>query len=160
MTHIKLHFQISLRIPSRLNTKQSMPRDIIKKENRISCSIISNSLQPHGLWSARFLCPWNSPGKNAGEGCHFLLQEIVWTRDQTQVSCTAGRFFTIWATRKTPDIVYSDSKKFREKDHLERRQPNKIQNMVYRENKDKNYIGLLSTNHASKKRVVWKYLKY
>ena len=160
MTYIKLHFQISLRIPSRLNTKQSMPRDIIKKENRISCSIISNSLQPHGLWSARFLCPWNSPGKNTGEGCRFLLQEIMWTRDQTQVSRTAGRFFTIWATRKTPDIVYSDSKKFREKDHLERRQPNKIQNMVYRENKDKNYIGLLSTNHTSKKRVVWKYLKY
>ena len=24
-----------------------------------------------------------------------------WPRDQTQVSCTAGRFFTIWATRET-----------------------------------------------------------
>ena len=21
-----------------------------------------------------FLCPWDSPGKNTGEGCHFLLQ--------------------------------------------------------------------------------------
>ena len=24
----------------------------------------------------RFLCPWNSPGKNIGVGCHFLLQGI------------------------------------------------------------------------------------
>ena len=29
-------------------------------------------------------------------GCHFLL------RDQTQISCTTGRFFTIWATREHP----------------------------------------------------------
>ena len=25
---------------------------------------------------ARFLCPWDSPGKNTGVGCHFLLQGI------------------------------------------------------------------------------------
>ena len=24
----------------------------------------------------RLLCPWNSPGKNTGVGCHFLLQGI------------------------------------------------------------------------------------
>ena len=24
----------------------------------------------------RFLCPWDSPGKNTGVGCHFLLQGI------------------------------------------------------------------------------------
>ena len=23
---------------------------------------------------ARLLCPWDSPGKNTGVGCHFLLQ--------------------------------------------------------------------------------------
>ena len=26
------------------------------------------------------LCPWNSPGKNIGVGCHFLLQEIFPTQ--------------------------------------------------------------------------------
>ena len=26
--------------------------------------------------AAGFLCPWDSPGKNTGGGCHFLLQEI------------------------------------------------------------------------------------
>ena len=38
------------------------------------CSIVSNSLWPHGLQPARLLCPWDSPGKNTGVGCHALLQ--------------------------------------------------------------------------------------
>ena len=41
-----------------------------------SYSVVSNSLQPHGVLSVRLLCPWNSPGKNTGAGCHFLLQGI------------------------------------------------------------------------------------
>ena len=36
----------------------------------------------------------DSPGKSTGVGCHALLQGIFPTRDQTQVSCIAGRFFT------------------------------------------------------------------
>ena len=36
-----------------------------------SCSVEFNSLWPHDLWSARLLCPWDSPGKNTGVGCHF-----------------------------------------------------------------------------------------
>ena len=31
-------------------------------------------LQPQGLKPARFLCPWDLPGKNTGVSCHFLLQ--------------------------------------------------------------------------------------
>ena len=41
----------------------------------LSCSILSDSLQPFGLQPARLLYPWDSPGKNTGVGCHFLLQE-------------------------------------------------------------------------------------
>ena len=26
------------------------------------------------LWTARLLCPWDSPSRNTGVGCHFLLQ--------------------------------------------------------------------------------------
>ena len=37
------------------------------------CSVLSNSLWPHELYPARLLCPWDSPGKNTGVGCHFLL---------------------------------------------------------------------------------------
>ena len=45
-----------------------------------ACSVISDSLGPHGLEPARLLCPWNSPGKNTGAGCHFLLQVVFPTQ--------------------------------------------------------------------------------
>ena len=35
---------------------------------------MSDSLQPHRLQSSRLLCPWDSPDKNTGVGCHSLLQ--------------------------------------------------------------------------------------
>ena len=48
---------------------------------------------------ARLLCAWNSPGKNPGLGCHFLLQRIFLTQGSNpKVSCIAGRFFTVWTT--------------------------------------------------------------
>ena len=51
-----------------------------------------------------FATPWimqsNSPGQETGVGNHSLLQSIVPPRDQTQVSHTAGGFFTSWATRE------------------------------------------------------------
>ena len=31
-------------------------------------SAVSYSLRPHGLWPARVLCAWDSPGKNTGVG--------------------------------------------------------------------------------------------
>ena len=33
-----------------------------------------------GLQPTRLLCPWDSPGKNAGIGCHVLLQGIFLTQ--------------------------------------------------------------------------------
>ena len=35
---------------------------------------------PHGLWPARLLCPWNSPVRNFGVGCHSRLQGIFPTQ--------------------------------------------------------------------------------
>ena len=40
------------------------------------CLVISDALRPHRLQPARLFCLWNSPGKNTGVGCHFLLQGI------------------------------------------------------------------------------------
>src|SRR5574337_811198 len=37
-------------------------------------SVVSDSVRPHRRQSTRLLCPWDSPGKNTGVGCHFLLQ--------------------------------------------------------------------------------------
>ena len=44
------------------------------------CSAVSNSLRPYGFLPARLLCPWDFPGKNAGVGCHFLLQGVFLTQ--------------------------------------------------------------------------------
>ena len=37
---------------------------------------LSQTLRHSGLQPPRLLCPWGSPGKNAGVGCHYLLQGI------------------------------------------------------------------------------------
>ena len=42
-----------------------------KKRDRKSRSFVYGC---HGLWPARLLCPWDSPGKNTGVGCQFLPQ--------------------------------------------------------------------------------------
>ena len=41
-------------------------------------SVVSNSLWPHGLQPARLLCPWDSPGKKTGAGCHALFELYRW----------------------------------------------------------------------------------
>jgi len=35
---------------------------------------MSDSVQPHRQQPTRLPRPWDSPGKNTGVGCHFLLQ--------------------------------------------------------------------------------------
>jgi len=42
---------------------------------------MSDSVQPYGLKPAWVLCPWDSPGKNTGVGCHDLLQGIFPTHE-------------------------------------------------------------------------------
>ena len=37
-------------------------------------SVVSNSVRPHRWQPMRLPCPWDSPGKNPGVSCHFLLQ--------------------------------------------------------------------------------------
>ena len=37
-------------------------------------SVMSDSVRPHRQQPTRLPCPWDSPGKNTGVGCHFLLQ--------------------------------------------------------------------------------------
>ena len=60
-----------------------------------SCSVVSNSLQPHGLYS-----PWNSWGQNTGLCSFPFSRGSSQPRDQTQVFCIAGGFFTSWVTRE------------------------------------------------------------
>ena len=37
-------------------------------------SVVSNSVRPYRQQPTRLHLPWDSPGKNTGVGCHFLLQ--------------------------------------------------------------------------------------
>ena len=37
--------------------------------------VVSDSVRPHRPQPTRPLHPWDSPGKNTGVGCHFLLQK-------------------------------------------------------------------------------------
>ena len=45
------------------------------ESENVSCSVMSDSLWPHGL-----LCPWDFPGKNTRVGCHSILQGIFLTQ--------------------------------------------------------------------------------
>ena len=43
------------------------------------------TLRPHRWQPIRLPCPWDSPGKNTGVGCHFLLQ-CVKVKSQSEVA--------------------------------------------------------------------------
>ena len=50
---------------------------------------MSDSVWPHRRQPIRFPHPWDSPGKNTGVGCHFLLQCMkVKSESEVAQSCT------------------------------------------------------------------------
>ena len=62
-----------------------------------ACSVVSDSLQPHGLQPTRLLCPWDSPGKKTGVGAISFSSGFSkpGTEPALLVSpAPAGRFFT------------------------------------------------------------------
>ena len=66
-----------------------------------SCLTLSESMD---CKPTRFLCPWNSLSKNTG--CHSLLPRIFLTHGSNLgLPCTAGRLFTIWATKGSHKYV-------------------------------------------------------
>ena len=51
-------------------------------------SVVSDSVRPHRRQPTRLPRPWDSPGKNAGVGCHFLLQFMkVKSESEVAQSC-------------------------------------------------------------------------
>ena len=69
---------------NRTKESESVSYSVVSLCSPVDCSWPSSSV--HGIF----------PGKNTGVGSHFLLQGIFLAKDRTQVSCIAGRFFTIW----------------------------------------------------------------
>ena len=71
----------------------------------LSRSAVSHSLRPLGLWPARLLCPWDSPSKKPGAGCHLLLQGMM--EHVSPMSPTLAGFFTTHATQEAHQYTYS-----------------------------------------------------
>ena len=68
-------------------------------------SVVSDFVRPYGLQPVRLLCPWDSVSRSTRVGCHGLLQGSSGPRDQTWVSCIAGRFFTPEPPRKYHSVI-------------------------------------------------------
>ena len=65
----------------------------------MDCSPPGSSI--HGILQARIL-EWVAVSFSRGSS---------WPRNQTRVSCIAGRFFTAWAMREAPKVIYRTAKK-------------------------------------------------
>ena len=51
-------------------------------------SVMSHSVRPQRRQPTRLCHPWDSPGKNTGVGCHFLLQRMkVKSESEVAQSC-------------------------------------------------------------------------
>ena len=57
---------------------------------------MSDSVWPHRQQPTRLPCPWDSPGKNTGVGCHFLLHAWRWKMKVKSLSRVR-----LWATPQT-----------------------------------------------------------
>ena len=71
------YLELPTRLPSYKITSfsTSLIRKVKAKCESESCSVMSNSLWPHGLYS-----PWNSPGQNTEVGSLSLLQGVLPTK--------------------------------------------------------------------------------
>ena len=63
----------------------------------------------HGLSPTRLLCPWNSPGKNTGIGCHALLQGIFPTQGSSPGLLHCGQILSCLSYLGSPKIISHSS---------------------------------------------------
>ena len=73
--------------------------------------MVSDSLQPHGLEPAKLLCPWDSPGKNTGVGCHALLQGIFPTQGSNLHLLRCRQVLYLWDIREALVSMFERFKK-------------------------------------------------
>ena len=77
------------------NTDPKLCLIISSKSKQLCCccccyvtSVMSDSVRPHRRQPTRLRRPWDSPGKNTGVGCHFLLQcKKVKSESEVAQSC-------------------------------------------------------------------------
>ena len=61
----------------------------------LSRFIASDSVRPHRRQPTRLPCPWDSPGKNTGVGCHFLLH-CMKVKSESEVAQSCPTLATPW----------------------------------------------------------------
>ena len=62
-------------------------------------------MRPHRWQPTRLPCPWDSPGKNTGVGCHSLLQRIILTQGSNCASYIGRWILYCWATREALFLI-------------------------------------------------------
>ena len=69
---------------------------------------MSDSVRPYGWQPTRLPHPWDSPGKNTGVGCHFLLQ-CMKVKSESEVLSRVWHFATPWtaAYQVPPSMGFS-----------------------------------------------------
>ena len=60
-------------------------------------SVVSDSVRPHRRQPTRLPRPWDSPGKNTGVGCHFLLQ-CMKVKSKVKLLGRVRLFVTPWTS--------------------------------------------------------------
>ena len=78
-------------------------------------SVVSNSVRPHRRQPTRLPCPWDSPGKNTGVGCHLLLQ-CMKVKSESKVAQPCRTLKTPWtaAYQAPPSMRFSRQEYWRE----------------------------------------------
>ena len=72
---------------------------------------MSNPVRPHRRQPTRLHCPSDSPGKNTGVGCHFLLQ-CMKLKSESEVAQSCLTLATLWtaAYQAPPSTGFSRQK--------------------------------------------------
>ena len=79
-----------------------LPQTVIITSSSSSQSVVSDSLQHHGLCSLTGSSVHGIPQVRILEWAVIPFSRgFSWPKDQTQVSHIAGRYFTVWTTRET-----------------------------------------------------------
>ena len=96
--------------------KSKLQWDITSHQSECCCcccvaSIVSDSVRPHRRQPTRLPHPRDSPGKNTGVGCHFLLQGMN-VKSESEVAQSCRTLATPWtaAYQAPPSMGFSRHK--------------------------------------------------
>ena len=71
-----------------INLHKNLMKNVAAAAAAAVASVVSNSVRPQRQQRTRIPCPWDSPGKNTGVGCHVLLQCMkVQSESEVAQSC-------------------------------------------------------------------------